>query len=759
MSAQASPSRRAEAASAAGPGQVDDWLAVEPNGTVVVFSGKVELGTGIRTALAQIVAEELDVPFERVEMVMGDTSLTPDEGYTAGSTSIEQGGSALRLAAAEARRALLEMASDRLDAAPGELAVRDGVVYVSTHPDRAVSYGELAGGRPFHRPIAGDAPLKRPQDYRIVGRPVPRADLPAKVTGAPSFIQDVRVPNMLHGRVVRPPAVPPPTSPPYPQTATGGRPETSSLWHSDPLDSPWDTVPSGRREGTRSATGGIEGGPLLLSLDPASVPYAQVVRLGDFVGVVAEREEDAVRAVKELAVEWRRTESLPPQDELFERLRRAPARAEVVLERGDVEAALRGAATRIQAEYRQPFQAHASIGPSCAVADVRPERATVWSNTQGVYPLRAALADLLDVPAEQVQVIHVEGAGSYGHNGSDDAAADAALLSRAVGRPVRVQWSRQDEFAWEPYAPAMVMEVRGGLDGQGRVVGWAYDVWTPSHVARARTGRGLLAGQLVKGGEPPKPRWFGGGTRNAPANYAFESQRVTAHWLDSSPLRVSAMRSLGAAANTFANESFMDELAAAAGADPLEFRLRHLADARAREVLQAAADRAGWGTALRAGQGRGLAFAWYENDAALVATVAHVQVDPAGGEVRARRLVIAFDCGLIINPDGVRNQVEGNALQSLSRALHEEVTFDRSRITSVDWDTYPILKFSEVPEVEVVLLNRPEERAVGAGEPATITTAAAVANAIYDATGVRVRQVPFRPLTSNLQSPTRPASC
>jgi nicotinate dehydrogenase subunit B len=341
--------------------------------------------------------------------------------------------------------------------------------------------------------------------------------------------------------------------------------------------------------------------------------------------------------------------------------------------------------------------------------------------------------------------VHVEGPGSYGHNGADDVAADAVILSRAVGKPVRVQWSRQDEFAWEPYAPAMVMAVRGGLDSTGRVVAWAYDVWTPSHVTRSRLGSEFLAGQLIFGGAPPPVRWFGGGTRNAPTNYTFPNQRVVAHWLASSPLRTSAMRSLGAAANTFANESFIDELAIASHSDPLEFRLRHLTDPRAIELLKAAAQRAGWGITLMPGQGRGIAFAWYENDAAIVATVAQVQVDQASGAVRATRLVVAHDCGLIINPDGLRNQIEGNAIQSLSRALYEEVTFDHSRITSLDWDSYPILKFAEVPDVEVVLIDRPDHRAVGAGEPATITTAAAIANAIYDATGARVRQIPFRP--------------
>jgi CO/xanthine dehydrogenase Mo-binding subunit len=430
---------------------------------------------------------------------------------------------------------------------------------------------------------------------------------------------------------------------------------------------------------------------------------------------------------------------------LYSYIRNQPTTDNVIVEEGKVDAAFKRAATRRTATYAQPFQAHASIGPSCAVADVQADRAVIWSNSQGVYPLRGALAELLKMSPEQVQVIHAEGAGSYGHNGSDDAAADAAILSQVVGKPVRVQWSRQDEFAWEPYAPAMVMEVSGGLDRQGQVIAWQYDVWTPSHVGRPRGKSQLLAGQLIYGQRSSRPQWFGGGDRNAPTNYDFPHQRVTAHWLADSLLRTSSMRTLGGAANTFANESFMDELAAATQIDPLEFRLRHLTDPRAIEVVRAAAQRSEWGTPLPAGEGRGLAFAQYENEVAYVATVAHVHVEPLSGAIRVLRIVTAHDCGLIINPDGLRNQIEGNVLQSLSRALYEEVTFDESHITSIDWDSYPILKFSDVPDVDVVLINHPDQPAVGAGEPATITTAPAIANAIFHASGARVRQIPFTP--------------
>lgn len=698
------PSVRTEAFFGTLSKRLDDWLAIEPDGTVTALSGKVELGTGVRTALAQIVAEELDVPFERVHMVMGDTGRTPDEGYTAGSVTISSSGDALRQAAAEARRALLEMASDRLDAAPDELVVRDGLVSVIHHPDRTVSYAELMGGKPFNREVTGSAPLKRAEAYRIVGTSVPRLDIPRKLTGQPSFIQDLRVPGMLHARLVRPPS-----------------------------------------PGTK-----------LVSLDEHSVAdvpgLVKIVHRGNFIGIITEREEQAILAANRLAVKWDESATLPRMEDLHAVLRGQETKDEVVADEGDVEAELKHAARQLSATYTQPYHAHASIGPSCAVADVKEDQATVWASTPGPYPMRSSLAQLLGLPEEKVHVTHVEGAGSYGQNGSDDVAADAAILSQAVGKPVRVQWTREQEFVWEPKGPAMVMEVRAGLDAQGQVIAWDYQVWSPSHVARPRFAGQLLTARLLSGQPDTPPRFSFGAERNAQTNYSFPVQRVTVHYLQNSPLHASAFRSLGGAENTFANESFMDEVAAAAGVDAVEFRLRHLADPRAQEVLQAAADKAGWDThpsprAVQVGlaQGRGVAYARYENDQALVACVAVVQVDTASGAVRVKRIVVAHDCGLIINPDGLKNQIEGNVIQSLSRALKEEVKFDERHITSVDWESYPILTFSEVPDVDIVLLNRPDQPALGAGEPSTVTTAAAVANAIFDATGKRLRAIPFTP--------------
>ena len=687
-----------------GASQLDDRIAIERDGTVRVFSGKVELGTGVRTALAQIVAEELDVPFARVQLVMGDTALTPDEGYTAGSQTIKVGGGALRHAAAEARSALLMMASDRLDAALDELSVRDGVIMVGHHPDRAISYAELMGGRRFERAVSGQAPLKRPQEYRIVGTSVPRVDLPGKLTGGQSFVQDLRIPGMLHARVVRPP----------------------------------------------SAAADF------VSLDEGSVRdvpgLVKIVQRGNYLAVVAEREDQAVRAARQLTVQWREAPALPRMDELYDFLRAQPAQDATLVDQGDVEAALARDRRTLHATYCQPYQSHASIGPSCAVADVRDGGATIWSNTQGPNPLRGLLAQLLELPAEKVHLIHIEGSGCYGQNGSDDVAVDAAVLSKEVGRPVRVQWSRAEEFGWEPKGAAMVIEVRGGLDADGNIDAWDYQVWSPSHVGRPRVAQQTLVSQLMNRQPPPPSRFFLGGDFNATTSYTVPNNRSRGHWLATSPLRVSSFRSLGGLANTFATESFVDELAAAAGADPLDFRLRHLKEPRARAVLNAVAQQSGWDArpsprAKQAGlaEGRGIAFVQYHGDGALVGCVAFVQVDTATGAVRVQRIVAAHDCGLIINPDGATNQIEGNIIQALSRALKEEVTFDRTRVTSLDWQTYPILTFSELPQIEVILLDRPNEPALGAGEASTVTTAAAVANAIFDATGARVRQLPFTP--------------
>ena len=696
---------RAEASWGSKPtSRLDDWLAIEENGDVTAFSGKVELGTGTLTALAQIVAEELDLPLSRVHMVMGDTARTPNEGYTAGSMTIAMSGSALRQAAAEARRVLLEMASEELDANIDELNMRDSVISVIFDPERKTTFARLMGGEVFNREVSDDVPLKRSQEYHIVGKPTPRLDLPDKVAGKPSFIQDIRLPGMLHARLIRPPSV--------------------------------------HARLTRIDENSVKDVPGLV----------KVIRRGNFIGVIAEREEQAILAAEKLTVEWDEKPTLPPMQDLYDHLRTIPTLDQPLRDDGNVDTILNAAARQIHGAYYQPYHAHASIGPSCAVADVQVDQVTIWSSTAGPYPLRGAVAQLLNVPEESIRLIHVEGAGSYGQNGSDDATADAAFLSQAVGKPVRLQWTRAQEFIWEPKAPAMVMEIHAGLDLKGNVVAWDYHAWSPTHVSRPRMAEQLLTTQLLSGQAASPPRFSFGAERNARTNYSFSKQRVTIHWLEDSPLRGSSFRSLGGAENTFANESFMDELAAVTRVDPLEFRLRYLSEPRLREVLLAAAEKAGWKRCPSPltkqtgwAQGRGLAFAQYENDQAIVACIAFVDVEVTSGVVRVKRIVVAHDCGLIINPDGVLNQIEGNVIQSLSRALKEEVKFDEYRVTSVDWDSYPILTFSEVPEVDIVLIDRPEQPALGAGEPTQITTAAAVANAIFDATGARVRQIPFTP--------------
>ena len=688
---------------------IDSWLQVNPNGTVTVFTGKVELGQGIKTAFAQIVADELDVPLERIQMVTADTARTPDEGFTAGSLSIENGGSALRVAAAEARQVLLELASRRLGAPPEHLQVRDGVVSVRGTPSAAspsVTYWDLLGGQRFGRRATGTVPVKGHEQYRVVGQPIPRLDIPGKVTGQPSYVQDLRLPGMLHGRVLRPPSY-------------GARLEAIDL----------DEV--------RRLPGVVA-----------------VVRDGHFVGVIAQREEQAIRAVQRLrqTARWKLPEALPSMETLSETLEKLPTRDQVILAQGDADFILGSSRQVVEARYFRPYQAHASIGPSCAVAQWNDGQLTVWTHSQGVYPLRRDLAKVLGLPEERIRVVHMEGAGCYGHNGADDAACDAALLARAAnGRPVRVQWMREDEFGWEPFGSAMVMRVRAGLDESGRIVAWDYHVWSASHSTRpgARGGSGLLAGWHLQSPVPAPPPTdpgppAGGGDRNAVPLYVFPHARVVKHFIADSPLRVSALRSLGAYANVFAIESFMDELAARARLDPVEFRLLYLRDPRARAVIEAAVRLARWTPGPGpTGRGQGIGFARYKNHAAYAAVVAHVEVDRSTGQVWVRKVAAAVDAGLIINPDGLRNQIEGGVIQSTSWTLKEQVTFDGEGIRSRDWRSYPILTFPEVPDVAVELINRPDQPALGVGECVQGPTAAAIANAIFDATGVRLRELPL----------------
>lgn len=680
--------------------RLSQWLRIASEGTVTVTSGKVEIGQGILTALAQIAAEELDVNLGRILLVPAATPTSPNEGVTSGSLSIQDSGTALRYACAEARAIYLAEAAAELGADVESLKVEDGAI--SAPNGRRTSYWALADDALLDREATGSAAPKPPSAYKIVGQSTPRVDLPDKIFGVPRFIHDLVLPGMLYGQVVRP---------------------TSRAARLVSVD-----------EARATAMPGVVG----------------VVRDGSFLGVLAEREEIAVKAAQALAAsaKWDERETLPDVANLPAWLRAAPRESKVL----DDRAADAKPVRTLSATYTRPFSAHASIGPSCALAQWDGTKSiTVWTHSQGVYNLRADLALALGLAPEAITVRHVEGAGCYGHNPADDVGLDAALLARkANGRPVRVAWSREEELGWAPYGPAMAVDVTAGLDASGNIVQWTLENYSNGH--STRPGRAdkpalLAAGHLEKPFEMPlainPPMPAGGSERNAVPLYEFPGRRVVCHRVLEMPLRASALRSLGALANVFAIESFMDELAHAAGADPVEYRLRHLADPRGRSVIEAAARRANWRAWQKTeGRGHGIAFAKYKNLGAYCAVVAEVEAEQ---EIRVRRLVIAVDVGLVVNPDGVANQLEGGAVQAVSQTLKEAVRFDRMRVISNTWEEYPILRFSEVPEVVVEIVNRPNERSVGSGEGAAGPTAAAIGNAVFDALGVRIRDLPITP--------------
>jgi CO/xanthine dehydrogenase Mo-binding subunit len=683
--------------------QLDAWIHIQVNGMATVCTGKVELGQGIVTALAQIAAEELDLPIARVQMVSGDTRLTPNEGVTAGSQSIENSGTALRLAGAEVRSILIEAAAKKLGVAPDTLTVSNGTI--SGADGRKVTYAELAQAIDLKREATAKVPPKPVSAYRIVGTPEKRFDIPNKVTGGAAYVQDMRPPGMLHGRIVRPP-----------------------------------------RYGSK-----------LESFDEASVKalpgVVAVVRDGSFLGVIAEREEQAVKARAALirSAKWTLGPPLPDPATIHDHLMSLPTEDTVISEKQAPLPAAADAKT-IEATYRKPYMSHGSIGPSCALARLDEGIITVWTHSQGVFPNRARLAEALDMKPGDIRCIHAEGSGCYGHNGADDVALDAALLARAVpNRHVRVQWMRDDEFGWEPYGAAMTMKAKATVAG-GRIVDWNYDVWSNTHSTRPseQGGVNLLAAWSLANPKKPAPphnipQPAGGGDRNAVPLYAFPRQRVVNHLIKEMPLRVSALRTLGAYANVFALESFMDELALAAGVDPVAFRLAHLTDPRAKAVIEAVAKQAGWQPGQKGGdgKGRGVAFAKYKNLATYVAVIADVEVDRASGAVSVPHVYAAADAGLIINPDGLANQIEGGIIQSTSWTLKEEVRFNPDGIQSHDWQSYPILTMPEVPRVQVELINRPTERALGSGEASQGPTVAAIANAFAHATSRRMRDLPL----------------
>lgn len=684
--------------------KLDAWIRINADGTVTLLTGKVELGQGILTALTQLCADELDVDMGRVRIVSGDTQVCPNEGTTAGSFSMPNGGTAVRLAAAEVRHILVQMAAERLGAPADRLEVKDGAIADRSN-GRGTTYWELLGGREIEREATASVKPKPLQQRRYIGQSVPRVDLPAKVTGEGAFVHDLRPDGLVHGRVVRQPSY------------------------------------GARLAGLDSAA--VEGMPGVL----------RVVRNGNFLAVVAEKEWQAIAAAKALreAARWEEQNGLPTDAGIHDWLLAQKSKDIVI--KSDIRNDGAAPARVIEATYRRPYQMHASIGPSVAVAEMKDDRLTVDTHSQSVFETAAAIAKMVGLPVEKVRCRHKDGSGCYGHNGADDAAADAALLARELpGRPVRVQWSRDDEHAWEPYGSAMLLKVRAGLDGKGDVLDWNYELWSTPHGTRpgGNPGNLLPARALANAFPMPVPQNSGppnyAADRNAIALYGFPGHKVTTHYVTDMPVRVSSHRGLGAYGNVFAIESFMDELALAAGADPLEFRLRQTPDERARAVMRKAAGRFGWADFRKSpGRGRGIAYARYKNIAAYCAVCLETQVDRTSGAVKVVRAVVAGDAGEVVSPDGFANQLEGGLIQSLSWTLKEEVRFDERRILSRDWDTYPILTFSEVPPVEVEIIDKPGQPFLGAGEASQGPTAAALANAIADATGARLRDLPLTP--------------
>jgi CO/xanthine dehydrogenase Mo-binding subunit len=680
--------------------RLDRWVRINADGTVTVRTGKVEIGQGIVSAMAQVAAEELDVDYTRIRMLPVDTSQSPNEGSTSGSRSVEEGGSSLRQACAEVRELLLQAAGQQLNASLEKLDVDDGTIRLRGSA-QTVTYWTLAAGVSLARDASGQVRSKESSELAQVGRALPRLDIPAKATGA-AFIHDLELPGMLHGRVLRPPSY----------RATLQRFDAAAA---------------------RALPGVVA-----------------VVQENNFIGVVAAREEQAVRAVQAVAklAVWQEVDDLPDAAALPDWLHAQPVEAEVLR---DFSTAGTHTAPRHCARYTRPYLAHASIGPSCALAWWRDDLLEVWSHSQAIFPLRAELAKILQRDAATIVVRHAEGAGCYGHNGADDAALDAVYLARAVpGQPVRVQWMREDEFAWEPFGPAMTVTLAATLNAGGRIARWDEQVRGNRHLTRPgrHPNPGLLAAWHANPALTPPPAidmpvaMGGGGHRNAVPYYDFANARVVNEAVAATPLRVSTLRALGAHLNVFAIESFMDELALAAGVDPVEFRLRHLSDPRARAVIEAAASKAQWRTGATGDgtRGCGIAFGRYKNIGNYVAVVARVSIDAA---VRVEHVVAAVDCGRIINPDGVINQAEGGIVQAISWTLKEQVTFDRTRITSRDWDSYPILTFAEVPTIDTVLLDRPDEAWLGVGEGMVGPTAAAIGNAVFNAMGIRLRELPL----------------
>lgn len=682
--------------------EVDGFIAVYEDGSVTLYCGKVDLGTGLRAAIPQMAAEELGIGLDRITLVEGDTAVTPDQGPTAGSTGVARGGVQIRQAAATAREALIRLAADRLGVPADQLVATEGEIRPKAGGKagvKGIGFGALIGNGQFGLKVDPKAPLKKPADYTVVGKPVKRPDLPDKLTGRQVYMQDFVLPGMLHARVVRPPSV----------------------------------------------------GAKLQEVDAASIseiPGAGIVRLKDFLAVVAEDEWDAVCALRQLKTRWSETPALIGNDRVRDWMKAGPFVGEdKLVGTGDAGAALGAAARKLSATYYWPLQSHASMGPSCAAADVREDGATIWSASQATHRFRPTIAKLLGFDPKDVRVVYLDGAGCYGMNGHDDAAADAALISKAVGRPVRVQWMREDEHGWDPKGPPQLLSLEAALSPEGRVTGWRTEMWLPKATANL-PNMPLLAPEAA-GLDQVQGLTTGLITQNGDPCYRVPNVEVVVHWLKDAPLRPSNIRAPGKIGNTFAVEGFWDELAAAAGRDPLEFRLDGVDDPRGVAVLKRVAALIGWqkrpAPLAGGGLGRGLAYIHYKHNEAYVAIAMEAEIERSSGTIHVRRVACAHDCGLMINPDAVRAQVEGNILQTLSRTLYEEVTFDTAKVTSVDWATYPILTFPDAPELLIDLIDHPSGPPLGAGEAASAPVAAALANAVFDAAAIRLRTVPFTP--------------
>ena len=690
--------------------RIESFVAIGADGRATVYTGKVDLGNGSRTAMSQLAADELDLPFDRITLVMGDTATTPDQWLTGASTTIAQGGMELRRACATARAALLARGAAKLGLATEDASCRDGAVFAKAEPARRVGYGELASSAPLELAVDPKVVLKKPADYQSIGKSVPRVDIPGKVTGEWTYVHDFRVPGMLHARVLRPGAI-----------------GASLLSFED------------------SAAKKIDG-------------FVRTVRKGDFLAVLAKTEWGAIKAMRAVRTQWGGAEPLPEQATVFDHWRSLKvAKEDVTQNVGDARAAMTAItnpARKVKARYDFAVQTHASMGPSCAVADFQGGQLTVWSASQATHSLVTEIAPIVGLAPEKIRIVYLEGSGCYGRNGHEDASADAALLAVLTGQPVRVQWMRDDEMARSPKSPPRSIDLEAGLDDAGNIVAWQGDFWIALNhiVAFKPLDFPLLAASET--GQPRPGNWVGFLFQNSGVGYALPNVRVNTRHVEKAFFRSAHLRSPGRIENTFANESFIDELAFAAKADPAEYRLRVMKDPRAVSVIQKAMSRAKWqtragiNTAGAAGdiaRGRGISYLRYSNNNTYVAAVAEVAVNRKTGEIKVERVCVAHDCGLVVNPDGTINQIEGGTIQTVSRTLMEAVRWDKREVLSRDWVSYPILRHDQVPRVEVDLIDRPDQPTFAVGEPTPCTIPAAIANAVFDATGARLREVPFTP--------------